>query len=240
MIHKIRLFLILVFIIVFSACQRGTSKDGQLPVQISSETPIPESATATSTKAITSTATYDVLKTTIARVTKTAIVKLTESALYTSTPVPTETQAQQVFGWDAYTPISIYEIFKMGESEIALYEEGFTFYGEKYVLKGEYQFERRPLEGSRESMFFTMIYFMYSSQFDVFREAFQEELLFEIEGEKYWIPVQSVLVSDYDELIIGQDIDIYIGVLGISHHPDGDNWVFMNNAFVECDIANCK
>lgn len=232
--YKANFIIMLLCVLILSACQGDSMEDVQINVQETSETPIPATAT------ITSTATIDVLKTALAKVTKTAIFKLTEKAIATSTAVPTETTVStelptpQSFGWDAYGAISFEEFLKEHDEELSFYNAGLTFFSEKYKVKAIYLFEHREISIDDKEKIVGVARNMWgASQSEEINTVFQEELLFDIEGNQYWLPVHALLVDDYEELAVNQEIEVYIIVMAVIHEEDSYSWVIINTAFVE-------
>lgn len=238
-------FLIVLILSSCSSGNRGENIETFPPPP--SETALPSTSTSTSTATntstatVTSTTTVDYLKTAVAKVTKTAIVKLTENSLVTSTPIPTNSNVPQEFGWDAYKRISFDEFLESHVEELSFYNAGLTYFSEKYKVSAEYLFEHREISAEDKLALVSATWFVYgeSTSEDV-EASYQEELLFNIEGKQFWFPVHEFIASDYDELVVGQDIDVYIIVVAVTHEEDSYTWIIINTAFVECDITDCN
>jgi len=136
--------------------------------------------------------------------------------------------------WDRYEPASLNHLkatlFDYPENQIGMTINAAAA-AKPYKISGLYLGESRPVSTVKTEF----IQKWWGSTLKIgeeFTNLFESELLFEVEGARYWMPVQrQVLPYFQKELTKGDSVDLYVMVLGTIDNLDEHDWIIIINEF---------
>jgi len=136
--------------------------------------------------------------------------------------------------WNRYEPMSLNDI----KAKFSHYPENFvgmTINAEAtlkpYRIVGIYLGDLRQMSAFRKEFIRKWWGTMYGVQKE-FTHLFESELLFEVEGNQYWMPVQNELIPYFQkELSKGDRVYLYIMLVGTIDHENEHEWMIIVNEF---------
>lgn len=154
------------------------------------------------------------------------------ASVHTSAPLNVISKSADT--WDRYTPVNLNTLkatlFDYPENFVGMtVNAGAT--AAPYRIEAVYLGETRPMSPVRTS-FLRKVWGGAFRIDEAFTSLFETELLFEVEGERYWMPVQSsVIPYVYKELATGDRTDLYVMVVGTIDDEHGHEWIIIVNEF---------
>jgi len=154
----------------------------------------------------------------------------------TSTPKQRLTRSAET--WTRYKPVSLNELKGTIFDHPLDHPQdfvGMTINAEAtakpYKLMGAYKGDLRAMSPFRKEF----IQKWWGSMFGVpaeFTRLFESEMLFEVEGGEYWMPVLTQLIPHFQrELSKGDMLDLYVMVVGTIDDESGHEWIIIVNEF---------
>tara|TARA_B100000768_G_scaffold175123_1_gene186171 strand:+ start:91 stop:522 length:432 start_codon:yes stop_codon:yes gene_type:complete len=131
------------------------------------------------------------------------------------------------FDFDSYTGSSLDKIIEQHEDDFGEdFDIGISGIAFKYKITALFTKNLRAVSDERKS--FLKHWATSLGQDNSFIAKYQHEFLIEASGYKIWLPMQeSVLPFMGEELIEGQEFEIYFVLAGIDH----GEWVFLGTEF---------
>jgi hypothetical protein len=136
--------------------------------------------------------------------------------------------------WDRYQPVSLNELkttlFDFPDGHVGMTVNAHAAV-KPYRIEGIFLSEQRPMPPVRTELIRKWWGVMFKIG-DQFTRLFEKELLFEVEGTQYWMPVQNQVIPYFqNELTTGDKIDLYVMVVGTIDKEDQHEWIIIVNEF---------
>lgn len=153
--------------------------------------------------------------------------------------VPTDKTSTSKDTWDRYEPASLKHLkttlFDYPENQVGMTINAAAA-ARPYRISGNYLGELRPISNVKVEF----IRKWWGSALKIgedFTHLFENELLFEVEGAQYWMPVQrQVLPYFHKELTKGDAIDLYVMILGTIDNENEHEWIIIVNEFQKTQL----